>query len=339
MTLKKTAILFIVIFFVSLLTIYGLYQNLQNWSKTPGGKGTEMTVFMVKAGQGVHQTARQLFTQGIITDVSKFKWLARLTKKDKKIKAGEYLLSPAMTPSMLLSTMADGKVRLHRVTIPEGFNLKQIAEAVEKAGFETQDNFLKAANNPDLLKESKLETESFEGYLFPDTYFFPKGTKSKTIILTMVKRLRSVFSPEWQTRAEKLGLNMHKVLTLASIIEKETGDLSEMGVISSVFHNRLKKKMRLESDPTVIYGIKDYDGNIKKKHLLTHTPYNTYRIKGLPPGPIASPGKAAIKAALFPETTKYLFFVSKKDTTHQFSTNIKDHNAAVRKYQLRKRRN
>ncbi|PID40926.1 MAG: hypothetical protein CR984_00690 [Proteobacteria bacterium] len=133
-------------------------------------------------------------------------------------------------------------------------------------------------------------------------------------------------------------MNVHEVVTLASIIEKETGAAKERPLISSVFHNRLKKGMRLETDPTVIYGIPDFDGNIRRHHLETHTPYNTYKIKGLPPGPIASPGALAMEAALFPAETNYLFFVSKKDGTHQFSTNIGDHNAAVRKYQLRRKK-
>lgn len=339
MKFKKTAIILSAILFIALFAGYGIYNNFRTWSETPAGTDTTKIPFLVKPGQGFQLTARQLFQRGIISNPVKFRWLARLCKQDTKIKAGEYLLSASMPPLKILSTLAEGKVRLYRVTIPEGFDLKQIADAVAKAGFGTKEAFLKAAGNPMLLAQRNVAAETFEGYLFPDTYFFPKGTNSNDIIMAMEKRMRSVFSLEWQHQAKKLGMDMHKILTLASIIEKETGDLSEMGLISSVFHNRLKKKMRLESDPTVIYGIKDFNGNIQRKHLQAYTPYNTYKIKGLPPGPIANPGKAAIKAALFPETTDYLFFVSRKDTTHQFSTNIKDHNRAVRKYQLRRRRN
>jgi UPF0755 protein len=183
-----------------------------------------------------------------------------------------------------------------------------------------------------------ITADTLEGYLFPDTYYFPSGLESKSIITAMVKQFRIAFKPEWQTRAEELGMSVHEVVTLASIIEKETGAPEERPLISSVFHNRLKKGMRLETDPTVIYGIPDFDGNIKRRHLNTYTPYNTYKIKGLPPGPIASPGAAALEAALYPAQSKYLYFVSKKDGTHQFSATIKEHNAAVRKYQLRKKR-
>jgi UPF0755 protein len=188
------------------------------------------------------------------------------------------------------------------------------------------------------MKKLNVPADSFEGYLFPDTYFFPRGVLAKDIITTMVNRFWTQFGVDWKERADELGLSVHEVITLASIIEKETGVSSERPIISSVFHNRLKKRMRLESDPTVIYGISDFDGNITRKHLDTHTPYNTYRIRGLPPGPIANPGAAAIESALFPAETDYLFFVSKKDRTHKFSTTILEHNRAVRKYQLRRKK-
>jgi UPF0755 protein len=150
----------------------------------------------------------------------------------------------------------------------------------------------------------------------------------------MLQRFRSTFSPDWERRAMELGLTPHQVVTLASIIEKETGEPSERPLIASVFYNRLKLGMRLETDPAVIYGIKDFDGNLTRKHLEAPGPYNTYLIKGLPPGPIANPGKKAIEAALFPARTDYLFFVSKNNGSHQFSSNLADHNRAVQHYQL-----
>jgi UPF0755 protein len=150
----------------------------------------------------------------------------------------------------------------------------------------------------------------------------------------MLERFRSNFSTDWEQKAAEIGFSLHEVITLASIIEKETGDPSERPLISSVFHNRLKRGMRLETDPTVIYGIKDFDGNLTRKHLETPGPYNTYIIKGLPPGPIASPGKKAIEAAVFPAQTEYLFFVSKNNGSHHFSSSLDDHNRAVQYYQL-----
>jgi UPF0755 protein len=154
----------------------------------------------------------------------------------------------------------------------------------------------------------------------------------------MTRRFREAFSDAWRARAHALGMSVHEVVTLASIIEKETGDPAERPLIASVFHNRLERGMRLETDPTVIYGIEDFDGNLTRKHLRTPTPYNTYLNKGLPPGPIASPGKAALEAALYPAESGYLFFVSRKDGTHQFSSTLKEHREAVRKYQLRRSR-
>ncbi|MBU1697564.1 MAG: endolytic transglycosylase MltG, partial [Proteobacteria bacterium] len=182
-----------------------------------------------------------------------------------------------------------------------------------------------------------IKAITLEGYLFPDTYFFPKNTDCKTVITTMVEHFNNILTKEWQARAKTMGFSVHDIVTLASIIEKETGDALERPLISSVFHNRLKKNMRLESDPTVIYGIKNFDGNIKKKHLKMKTPYNTYQIIGLPLGPIANPGAKSLAAALNPVHSEYLFFVSKKDTTHQFSKTIQEHNQAVAKYQLRKK--
>ena len=222
----------------------------------------------------------------------------------------------------------------YKLTIPEGLTITEIAGRIEKAGYCSRQAFIELCNDPQVVASFHIKGKSLEGFLYPDTYFFPGQTDCRTVAEAMVDRFKTVFTEEWRNRAKALGMNVYEVVTLASIIEKETGDASERPVIASVFHNRLKKKMRLESDPTVIYGIKNFDGNIRRIHLRTVTPYNTYQIKGLPAGPIANPGALAIKAALYPAETDYLFFVSKKDTTHYFSKTIKEHNRAVRKYQL-----
>jgi UPF0755 protein len=293
-------------------------------------------LIIIKPGQGFKSFSKSLQKDGIIKDLYKFNLFARIKGYDKKVKAGEYILSPSMTPYKILQILAAGKVCLHKITIPEGYNIRQIASITAKAGLCAETKFISSATNSSFVHNEGIDAETFEGYLFPDTYYFSKGVTSEKIISAMVKKFRSVFTSTYKEQAKKLGLSIHRAVTLASIIEKETGDPEERSVISSVFHNRLKKKMRLESDPTVIYGIKDFDGNIKKRHLKTSTPYNTYQILGLPPGPIANPGKKAIEAALFPADTNFLYFVSKKDNTHMFSTNIRDHNKAVRKYQLKK---
>jgi UPF0755 protein len=336
--LQKTGAI-IAIFLFSIIAILScLYLDLQIYANQPAAIETSEKVVMVLPGQGFKAFAQRLHQDGIIKHPSKFELLARLKGHDKIIKAGEYTLSSAMPPGTILSILVSGKVRLHKFTVPEGYNLKQIAALAAKSGYATDDDFLKAATNADLVHAMEIEAETFEGYLFPDTYNFPKGSSPKMIISTMVKRFWSVFKPEWKNRANTLKLSVHQVVTLASLIEKETGAAFERPLIASVFHNRLKRRMRLESDPTVIYGLKDYNGNLTRKHLSMPTPYNTYTISGLPPGPIASAGVDAIMAALYPADTQFLYFVSKKDGTHQFSTNFKDHNRAVQKYQLRRKR-
>lgn len=337
--MKKTVTIATTAGVVVLLIILALYIDLSIYSESPAGDNPAIMIFTIERGQDFGTTTRALNESGLINNPFKYRILARLKGYDKRVQAGEYVLSASLSPIEILDKLVSGKVRLHRVTIPEGHNLKQIAALVEEAGFVNRDIFYNAANNSELLRRLDIEAKTFEGYLFPDTYSFPRTASAEEIITAMVQRQRQVFLPEWHAQAEKIGLSTHQVLTLASIIEKETGAAHERPLISSVFHNRLKKGMRLETDPTVIYGLKDFNGNLTRKHLRTKTPYNTYKIKGLPPGPIASPGAEAIKAALFPAETNYLFFVSKKDTTHHFSANFKDHERAVRKYQLRRRRN
>ena len=250
------------------------------------------------------------------------------------VKAGEYALSATMSPIQIMAKLVKGEVELYKLTIPEGLNIYQIADLVAEAGFAQNSSFIAAATDAGLTRKNGIKAATFEGYLYPETYYFPRKVSTETILSTMVNRFWNVFDAAWQARADQLGFSIHQIVTLASIIEKETGAPFERPVISSVFHNRLKKKMRLESDPTVIYGLRNFDGNLKRSHLETPTPYNTYKINGLPVGPIANPGTKSLEAALFPADTHFIYFVSKKDKTHQFSTNFKDHNQAVLKYQL-----
>jgi len=307
---------------------------MSSFVKTPFNPGADKQVFTIKPGQNLGGIARSLEKDAIISNQTFFKLFARYKKAGRKLQAGEYLLSASDPPERVLEILLKGRVKLYRITIPEGLNIKEIANVVEEAGFCRKDEFLSLCRDSTFIIPFDIKATSLEGYLFPDTYFFPKHTTCQTIITTMIEHFNKNLKKEWQARAKSLNLSIHDIVTLASIIEKETGDASERPIISSVFHNRLKKNMRLESDPTVIYGIKDFDGNIKRKHLKTPTLYNTYQIKGLPIGPIANPGALSLEAALYPAQTDYLFFVSKKDTTHQFSKTIQAHNRAVKKYQL-----
>jgi UPF0755 protein len=332
------AIAAVLIFTVLAAAGAALYWNdLMRYARTPMGTGTGDRTVRIPTGTGFQAVCDLLVEQGLVNDPWRFKLLARVRGLDKQLKAGNYRLSADLSPEELLAALVSGREHLHRLTIPEGYNLVQIAAAVAAAGFGEAEAFLQMVRDPAVAKGHDLPGTTLEGYLFPDTYLFPTETDHAVIVASMVKRFREQFTSQWRARADELKMSVHEVVTLASIIEKETGDPKERPLISSVFHNRLKKGMRLETDPTVIYGIADFDGNLKRKHLRTYTPYNTYKIKGLPPGPIASPGARALEAALYPAESEYLYFVSRKDTTHQFSTNIEDHNAAVRKYQLRRK--
>lgn len=340
----------------------GSESAVQSNSLPPHGKNV---LFTIKSGQSLQQTADELERTGIIKNRHLFRLLAMVRGSATKIQAGEYLLSGSHSPETILNRLVTGKVILHKITIPEGLTIKEIALLVEQAGFGSSASFIQLTSdryvistagitrnmrkNENKEKESKNRKDSadknnkesnippsLEGYLFPDTYFFPVNTSQKEIINSMIKRFHQVFTPQWRERCRTLGLSPHEIVVLASIIEKETGAAHERPMISSVFHNRLKKKMRLQSDPTVIYGIPNFNGNITRKDLRRVTPYNTYTISGLPAGPIANPGKLSLQAALFPEQTGYIYFVSKNDTTHYFSKTLQEHNRAVRKYQLGK---
>ncbi len=309
--------------------------DLDHYLKTPADPShTGRLVITVAPGQRFDAVADQLHQDRLIAHPFKFKLIARLKKLDRRIVAGVYEFSAAMPPVTILEDLTSGRVRLHKVTIPEGFNLAQIADRIEKTGLAGKDAFLAVATNPDFAARMGIPAKTCEGYLFPDTYYFSDAPSPEKIIRAMIRQLQHTFTPDWKERARDLALTVHEVLILASIIEKETGVAEERPIISSVFHNRLKKKMRLASDPTVIYGMGDFTGNITREDLNRHTPYNTYMISGLPPGPIASPGKASIEAALFPANTDYLYFVAKPDKTHQFSVTLAEHTRAVQKYQL-----
>ncbi len=326
------------VIFISLciVAVAAFLLDLHYYAEQPAGLESDEVVVDIPVGQPFKKTTQILFKSNIINRPFKFNLVARLKGFDKRLKAGEYVLCACMSPLQILEKLAKGEVKLYKITIPEGFNIFQIAELIAGNGFDNKSAFIEAASNADLARKYGIEGETFEGYLFPETYYFPKNSTPESIIASMVKQFWLVFGAAWQERSKQLGFSAHQIVTLASIIEKETSNPAERPLISSVFHNRLRMKMRLESDPTVIYGLKDFDGNLKRKHLETATPYNTYKTAGLPAGPIANPGKASLEAALYPADTKFIYFVSKKNKTHHFSTNLEDHNLAVRKYQLQR---
>jgi UPF0755 protein len=240
-----------------------------------------------------------------------------------------------MTPAEILSMLRSGQVLLHSLTVPEGLTFVQIADLASQDGLTDRAEFLRLAKDREFIGSLEIKAETLEGYLYPDTYKFPRPVKAREVLVAMVEQLRQEVGPDLLARMQELKMTMHEVLTLASIIEKETGSGEERPEISAVFHNRLKKHIPLQSDPTVIYGLPAFDGNLHKKDLSSLSPYNTYRVQGLPPGPIANPGIQAIRATLYPSDSRSLYFVSRNDGTHQFSATLIEHNKAVEKYQKR----
>jgi UPF0755 protein len=287
----------------------------------------------VEQGEPFAAVVRKLRAQRVIPNEKLFSLWARLTGSDKKIQWGVYRFDPSLAPQEVLQRLVTGKRVFLMVTIPEGLTIKEIAELLAKMQIADREKFLAAAADPKLLATLGLQDKGLEGYLFPNTYQFTPMTSEREIILTMAEQFRKASEPIWAQLSSGHNLNRHEIITLASIIEKETGVEAERPWISAVFHNRLKRNMALQSDPTVIYGLKEFDGNLTRKDLKDQNPYNTYRIPALPPGPICNPSLASIKAALRPADVPYLFFVSKNDGTHIFSQDLESHNQAVRTHQ------
>ena len=289
----------------------------------------------IPAGASLQQVASLLAERGLIRSQTAFLLLGKLTGADRRIRPGEYALHAGRRPLEILSDMVEGRVRLHSVTIPEGFSVAQVAARLAERGLVDEQTFLALTRDRDFIHELELSVPTLEGYLFPTTYHFPKSSDPREMIRTMVAFTWKAITPELRTQADAQGMSLHEVLTLASVIEKETGVASERALISAVFHNRLRRGIPLQSDPTVIYALESFDGNLRKRDLSVESPYNTYRVKGLPPGPIANAGAESISAALNPAKESYLYFVSRNDGTHHFSSTLAEHNRAVDKYQRR----
>jgi len=291
----------------------------------------------IATGTALPQIATQLEQAGVVSDAGRFMRLARWRAAAQKLKAGEYEFAVAATPAEVLDRLVAGDVIKIRITIPEGFALREIAARIAAAGIGSADQFLQLATDPAYARRLGVTAESLEGYLFPETYTVTTTTGPEELLRAMTAQFERQLTPALLEAGRGHGLDRHDLVTLASIIQKEAGNDGEMPLISAVFHNRLRLGMRLQADPTVIYGISDFNGNLTRRDLQTPTPYNTYTRGGLPPGPIASPGLAALRAAAHPETSDALYFVSRGDGTHVFSTTLTAHNRAVQRYQLKRR--
>lgn len=285
--------------------------------------------FTVSYGDSVRLIAGNLEKDGLIRSRHFFVYLSYLLDR-RHIRAGTYRIFAGMNSFEILRKLTRGDILSRKVTIPEGFNIYQIADRLEAHSICGAGGFLDYASDETFLKSLGIGAPLAEGYLFPDTYVFPEGSDPRDIIGVMFKKMKSVVGAR---PAYGPGMSLHEVLTMASLVEKEAKVYNEREFISSVFHNRLRKGMKLDCDPTVRYAVKRFTGPITVSDLKSDSPYNTYRRRGLPPTPICSPGRESILAAMYPMKSEYLFFVAKNDGSHHFSKTLKEHNEAVRKYQ------
>jgi len=323
----------VVVIITSILLIsfaYSAYEML-----IPAQKVDTNTEIAIPKGASFRQAVEILAAERLIRDKNIFLLLGRLTGADRKIRAGYYSIWPGMSPLDIFKVLRKGQIIEYEIKILEGDSLFEIADSFTKTGIISKKDFIKLSKDPDFLSSYGIESPSIEGYIFPDTYLIPKGMPAEDALGTMINRMHEKYSSE-VLNSEGSDMTENEVLTLASIIEKEAVVDSERPLISAVYHNRLRKKMPLQADPTCIYGIKSSKEPITRADLLSNTLYNTYTIKGLPPGPIASPGVKSIQAALHPANVPYLYFVSRDDRTHSFSTTLEEHMQAVRLYRARK---
>jgi len=308
----------------------------QGSATAPGTADETLTVYIPR-GAPFAQVVNILEQYGLVRSRLFFRALGYFYNAPKQIKAGEYEFTRAMTPGEILKKLVDGDVKKHSIVVPEGFTVRKIAARLAAEGIVEEKEFLRLARDRNVLASLNIPGPSAEGFLFPDTYNFERGLDAAAILQKMAGQFRAKVTAEMIARAGAQGFTLVQWVTLASIIEKETGLKSEMPLVAAVFRNRLQKKMPLQSDPTVIYGIEDFDGNLTRRHLERQNPYNSYLNRGLPPGPICSPGLDALQAALNPAPVAYLYFVSRNDGTHQFSESLSEHSRAVRKFQINRK--
>ena len=297
----------------------------------PPGSGSVVHDVSFPAGSGIRKLAQELKSSGIIRSSWHFILVARLRGQVRRLKAGDYRLTDAMTPTRILHKLVAGDVDYRRFVLPEGYSIYQAAELLEQKGYFSSESFLKACRDPDLLGRLHIQGGSVEGYLFPATYNLAANSSEEQLIGQMVERFNKAYAGLTDGGLVD-GRSQREIVTLASIIEKEAVTADEKPLIASVFYNRLRLGMPLQSDPTAVYGVRAFGGKVTKFDIERRSPYNTYLIMGLPPGPIGNPGEEALQAALHPARTDYLYFVARQDGTHQFSRTLVEHNIAVARY-------
>lgn len=333
---SKIKLVTLVMLIVAVLLFSYAYIKIGQYTGPVNLDNKQYVVVEIKSNVGTAQIAQQLYDNGLIHNSTFFRLYVRNQGLDRHLKAGRYDLSQSMSMPEIIDKLQKGQLNLVSFTIPEGFTLEQIAVSLERQGIGDAETFLKAIEEGefkfswlDYLPEGSLR---FEGFLFPDTYRIPEGFSEENIIQMMLDRFSEVFTEEYEVQMQALNMNLLEIITLASIIEREIRKPEEQPIASAVFHNRLAKKMRMESCATVQYALGEVKEVLLYSDLEIESPYNTYKYDGLPPGPIAVPGKGAIQAALYPTDDDYLFFVAKPDGSHHFSRTNREHEAAKSKY-------
>lgn len=317
----------------------GFAWQVQQFLQTPVNVGSEGTLFEIQPGSSINQVSEQLYQEGIIAYPRWFTWLAQVTKKAGALKAGEYEILPGTLPEQLLDLFVSGKVKQHSLRLGEGWTIYDVFAAV--AAHPSLKHTLTSYQPAHVARQLGMNTSHPEGLFFPDTYYFPKNTTDVAFLQRAYKKMQVELSREWANREPGLPYKSpYEALVMASIIEKETGVSAEYRHVGGVYVRRLKINMRLQADPTVIYGLGDaYVKPLTRQNLKTHTPYNTYMVKGLPPTPIALPGLSAIQAAMHPAPGNAIYFVATGDGGHKFSATLEEHNAAVARYREWQRQN
>ncbi|MBX6333196.1 MAG: endolytic transglycosylase MltG [Gemmatimonadaceae bacterium] len=282
----------------------------------------------IPPGTSFRAAADSLHRAGFVAFPVAFRLYARVTGRDRDIKAGTYVLERDLGWNAIVDALRKGQGIERKITIPEGWSLREIVPALAHALGTSEDSVNAAVRDTALLHDLDVPTPTLEGYLFPDTYIFSYATSARTAVREMVRRFKEQWQPQWDDRLQQLAMSRHDIVTLASIIEKEARLPEERPVISAVYHNRLRAQMPLQADPTVQYALGEHHDRLLYKDLEVQSPYNTYRNRGLPPGPIASPGRASIEAALYPASVPYLYFVADSDGHHEFRTTFKEHTEA-----------
>lgn len=303
-----------------------------------GYEGAEQFV-EIPTGSGSAAMGRRLAEAGVVRSATTFRIAVWLQGSGRRLQAGDYRFDRPMSASEVADKIARGDVYTRAITFREGLTIREMAAQFESGGFGAASDFIEAARNAELIRNLDPHARDLEGYLFPDTYMLPRRATAADLVGRMVARFQKVMTPELQQQAAQRGLSVRELVTLASLVEKETGKPEERTIIAGVYTNRLRIGMGLQCDPTVIYALMlagRYDGNIRREDLRIDSPYNTYRYAGLPPGPIAAPGEASLHAAANPADVPYLYFVSRNDGSHVFSTTYEEHNRAVDEFQRRR---